>query len=108
MHEPAEQPPFLAVVGHDEQVVAARDQVRGDVGEGAGAVDGGFFVEQGFYVAGGGDDDGGGGTEFEGEEGAVLVGPLCESVPSAGCMLGEEGEGVREVSAAFGELVEIP
>lgn len=70
--------PCLSVV-RDEDMIAAGDEVVGDVAVGAVAIDAGFLVEKLLYQFAVGEHDAGGGAELEGEDAAKGFGPFGES-----------------------------
>jgi hypothetical protein len=70
--------PCLSVV-RDEDVIAAGDEVVGDVAVGPVAIDAGFLVEKLLYQFAVGEHDAGGGAQLEGEDAAEGFGPFGES-----------------------------
>ena len=78
MQELSEQSPLFSML-HNQDMVASGDEIMGDIGRRAIAVDGRFLVNEGFNNATIRDYNRGCWTKLERNYGTVFLGPFCES-----------------------------
>lgn len=78
MHELSEQSPLFTKL-HNQEMVTPGDEIMRDIRRRAIAVDGRFFVNEGFNNATISDYNRGCWTKFERNYGTVFLGPFCES-----------------------------